>query len=1285
MKNILIICFYYLAFQNMQAQNVGINSTGATPNTSAILDVSAIDKGLLIPRVNLISVTDAITIATPANSLMVYNMNGNTLQMPDSIGYYYNAGTPIAPNWVKLYTKFNQNPDADWYKTGTTTAPTSINDTMFHMGYTGIGTNNPSTPFHVENAINDTTAKFINTINSSNSIGVSSSVINPIGLGNSINTNTNANVGYAMLNTIRGAGTSLQFGVFNNITSSGDGQNTGTINQLTGSGKGIHIGSNNNLGGVGIGAQFGILNYINNSGNNEHYGVLNDLNGNGSGIHYAIVNTLSGNGVGNQYSIKNQNFNSGNGFHFGTYDSLSGKGTGPHFGKYTTLTGTGTGTQYGNYTKIDNWADGTQFANYNNIRNVGNGTHTGVFNDIGGGDGVKQGVYNLLYQSSNSDIFGVRNDLSSQGLNTAYGNFSKISGYGDGNQYTTYNVIENTGDGNHYGTYNFMYGTGSGKKYGSYDSIPVVTGGNQSIGGNAFGVFSSALDTANDYAGFFRGKLSVGMDYNNNYIFPTTRGTDKQIMVTDENGNVNWSNARSTIDTVAWLITGNSGTIPTTNFLGTTDNKALRFRINNLWAGELDSTTRSVKFGLGAAENSNITAFGNVIIGNAALKTNTTGYNNVIIGDSAGYNKNLYESVIIGNLAGRGYTNTIGNYSVVIGSHAGDSSLAIASTIIGNYAGRKNQADGNVMIGNSAGRFNTTGISTFVGDNAGANNTTGTGNSFIGYRSGFRNEIGKFNTAVGGESMNANTNATGNVALGYRALALQKFTNLGAEYQTYNIAIGNYTLYNNNPTNTTNGIFNVAIGDGTLYTNSTGARNTAVGSRSLYVNTIGTWNTALGVDALNSNTIADDNVAVGGEALFKNTTSTKNVAVGRQALYTQSYNNSGAVYEGSNTAIGYQALYLNNSTATNNGINNVAVGTSSFRSNTTGLENTGLGANSGFFATGSSNTFVGNNAGYGISAVISTGGANTSIGNRSMQQNRSGYQNTAVGDFASHNNSDGFQNTSLGAGALDGNTTGDRNTSIGMWSGRTASVISTGNDNTYLGYGSGSSNYTGSNNTLLGSNSNVVTTTLNYATAIGSGATVNCSNCLTLGGNATANRTKVGINFNTPISDIDINQSGGAGINQATGGINLRNGIFNWRIYNSSPYVRYNYSADGGATYTPMAYVNSVDGSWNAVSDERMKKDIIPIGIVLEKVLKLNPVTYFYKHNTPKDNKSIGFLAQEVAKLFPSIVSKEEDGDLLGINYAGMSVVAIKAIQEQQKIIEALTKRIELLESKVAK
>ncbi|WP_031527124.1 hypothetical protein [Dyadobacter crusticola] len=78
-------------------QGVGINTT--TPDPSAALDIQATDKGILIPRVSLQSLGDNTTVLTPANGLLVYNLNP---EMPGGLGFFYNIGTPQSPHWESI-------------------------------------------------------------------------------------------------------------------------------------------------------------------------------------------------------------------------------------------------------------------------------------------------------------------------------------------------------------------------------------------------------------------------------------------------------------------------------------------------------------------------------------------------------------------------------------------------------------------------------------------------------------------------------------------------------------------------------------------------------------------------------------------------------------------------------------------------------------------------------------------------------------------------------------------------------------------------------------------------------------------------------------------------------------------------------------------------------------------------------------------------------------------------------------------------------------------------------
>ncbi|MEO7984130.1 MAG: hypothetical protein ABI688_08615, partial [Bacteroidota bacterium] len=66
--------------------------------------------------------------------------------------------------------------------------------------------------------------------------------------------------------------------------------------------------------------------------------------------------------------------------------------------------------------------------------------------------------------------------------------------------------------------------------------------------------------------------------------------------------------------------------------------------------------------------------------------------------------------------------------------------------------------------------------------------------------------------------------------------------------------------------------------------------------------------------------------------------------------------------------------------------------------------------------------------------------------------------------------------------------------------------------------------------------------------------------------------------------------------------------------------------------------------------------------------------------------RSFGLIAQDAAQYFPEIVSETSDKEgkkLLGIAYGKTGVLALKAVQEQQQIIESLQQKIERLEKLV--
>jgi hypothetical protein len=111
-------------------------------------------------------------------------------------------------------------------------------------------------------------------------------------------------------------------------------------------------------------------------------------------------------------------------------------------------------------------------------------------------------------------------------------------------------------------------------------------------------------------------------------------------------------------------------------------------------------------------------------------------------------------------------------------------------------------------------------------------------------------------------------------------------------------------------------------------------------------------------------------------------------------------------------------------------------------------------------------------------------------------------------------------------------------------------------------------------------------------------------------------------------------------------------------------------------------------GDFNDTSDLNLKTNVNTISNGLDVILKLNPVTFDWKQEE-KGNGVGGFIAQEVNKILPNDVTGEElevgeRGEHLttglSINTNSITAHLVKAIQEQQAVIEDLKTRIETLE-----
>jgi len=292
-----------------------------------------------------------------------------------------------------------------------------------------------------------------------------------------------------------------------------------------------------------------------------------------------------------------------------------------------------------------------------------------------------------------------------------------------------------------------------------------------------------------------------------------------------------------------WSLIGNVGINPTAQFVGTTDNRSLRFRVNNTAAGELQPATGNIFLGPHAGQPGTV-GFSTIAIGPGALQTDSTTGNLVAIGDSA-----LFSS-------DKGADNT------AIGSKA----------LLSNTQGTSNTGIGsNALFLNTTGQSNTgTGAQPLVG------NTTGQFNVADGFQSLFVNDIGQSNTAVGHESLFSNGPGLGNTAVGSEAL----FNNSTGNSNT---ATGHRAMLLN-----FTGQFNVAIGDSALLANTAASDNTAIGFRSMLRNNNTSGNTVIGTDALFSivgtRLVHSSHIAIGQNALFNLTSGAQNIGLGINTL-----------------------------------------------------------------------------------------------------------------------------------------------------------------------------------------------------------------------------------------------------------------------------------------------------------------------------------------------------------------------------------------------------------------
>ena len=173
---------------------------------------------------------------------------------------------------------------------------------------------------------------------------------------------------------------------------------------------------------------------------------------------------------------------------------------------------------------------------------------------------------------------------------------------------------------------------------------------------------------------------------------------------------------------------------------------------------------------------------------------------------------------------------------------------------------------------------------------------------------------------------------------------------------------------------------------------------------------------------------------------------------------------------------------------------------------------------------------------------------------------------------------------------------------------------------------------------------------------------------------------RIGINIkdgSPPRAELHLYHTNFGGSND---GVRIQNEGLNgeyWNLYTSNTTGDFELYQTG----IKRATINATSGVYTAISDERLKTNIGSLGIVLPKVMSLQPKTYQFVDG--KDDRYFtGFVAQELEQLFPQFVYYGGDDQVLyTVDYGSMSVIALKAIQEQQVQIDELKKEIQELKA----
>ncbi len=742
-RYILILAISTLSLTSYAQQNVGIGT--ASPDSSAVLDLTSTDKGVLVPRM---SASQRQAISSPAIGLMVYDTT--------NMAFYYFTGN----GWLELLAgSVDKIADADGDTKIQVEESPDENIIRFDLGGT-------------ERFVFDGPHIYLN---GSEGSTASTFLGYQAGLNDDLMDNENVFIGYQAGQENTSGGNNVAVGASAMPSDTTGGYNTSvgwyTMNNATNVSNSTALGSaalRDNIDGgnnVAVGSQALVTNQ---SGNNNVAvgtlaGQLNQGSGNvflgrsagknetGSNLLYIDNSATTDPLIYGDFSSNllriNGTLNINNAFSLPLTDGSNGQ--------VLQTNGSGTLSWVNSVQSTIEDADGdtkiqveespdenkirfdmagTEYFTMEQgrleVRNAnetvcigdesGNTTMSGAGNtfmgrlsgnaNTSGYGNVGIGRFALQYDTSGASNVALGGyalrDLKNGNSNVSIGTASlQDIASGENNVAVGFRAGGSaTGSGNVFlGKYAGRYSTGDNKLFIENTDV-------DSTGALIYGEFDNDLL-----------RINGSLNMNGAFTFPVTDGTASQLLMTDGSGNVSWAHLSSLVDSNGdtKIQVEESADENKIRFdLGGDEMLVMEKGSNGQLHLRIPVVNHSIQLGDSTGFNSTTDNLKNVHVGYKAGKSNTSGQNNVYIGALTGEsNMTGEENMYLGNEAGQLRTGSQ-NVCIGYGSGSGNTTSGNQNTIIGATAGYGSSGSGNVLIGFNAGLNITASNRLFIDNSA---------------------------------------------------------------------------------------------------------------------------------------------------------------------------------------------------------------------------------------------------------------------------------------------------------------------------------------------------------------------------------------------------------------------------------------------------------------------------------------------------------------------------------------------------------------------------------------